>query len=242
MKPTRLLPPSRLGGPATPHPVGTAVADGPRCWAWRPIGRALAAIIAMAAITLLAAACGGSPASHVAQLGSTTTRNSASHTATSSNIGGRTGSQSMSAQMLPFGHCMRSHGVPNFPDPDNSAKFPGAQSLGVSGPVFQGAYNTCKHLLPTGGGGAAQAQLQQQMNAMLPFARCMRSNGVPDWPDLSIYTNSDGETSVVFNFIGTSLDGNGFNTPQVQAKINACQRLLPPSHGGPPYRIVRSHG
>jgi hypothetical protein len=67
----------------------------------------------------------------------------------------------------------------------------------------------------------------------------MRAHGVSDWPDATIYTNSDGETAVVFKLIGTSLDGSGFDSPVVQAKSNTCQHLLPPSNGGPPYLIVR---
>jgi hypothetical protein len=136
---------------------------------------------------------------------------------------------------------MRSNGVPNFPDPNTSAKFPDAQALGVSSSQFQAAMTACKHLLPNGGNAPNQAQLQQEETAFLPFAKCMQSHGVSDWPDPSIYTNPDRVTAVVFNFIGTSLDGGGFDSPQVQAKINVCQRLLPPSHGGPPYFIVRSH-
>jgi hypothetical protein len=136
---------------------------------------------------------------------------------------------------------MRSHGVPNFPDPNNSEKFPSAQQLGVSSLQYQRAMNTCKHLLPNGGSGSSPAALQREENALLPFARCMRAHGVSDWPDPSIYTNPDGETAVVFNLIGTSLDGNGFDSPRVQSTSNACQHLLPPNNGGPPYLIVRSH-
>jgi hypothetical protein len=66
----------------------------------------------------------------------------------------------------------------------------------------------------------------------------MRSHGVPNWPDPSIYTNPDGD-AVVFKFIGTSLNGNGFDAPHVQATVQQCSHLLPPSNGGPPFRIVR---
>jgi hypothetical protein len=187
-----------------------------------PAARTAAAIIATAALALLAAACSGSPSS--------------TGPGGSSNAGG-----SQTSQLLVFAQCMRSHGVPNFPDPNNSDKFPGAQQLGVSSSQYQAAMNACKHLLPNGGNAPNQAALQQQRTALLPFARCVRSHGVTDWPDPSIYTNPDGDTAAVFNFIGTSLDGNGFNSPQVQAKINACQHLLPPSQGGPPFLIVRSH-
>jgi hypothetical protein len=192
-------------------------------WARPPAARTAAAIIATAGLALLAVACSGSPSSTGSSTGS----------GGSSNAGG-----SQTSQLLAFAQCVRSHGVPNFPDPTDSNKFPGAQQLGVSSSRYKAAMNACQHLLPNGGTAPGQAQLQQERTAMLPFAQCMRSHGVPDWPDPTVYTNSDGDTAVVFNFIGTSLNGNGIHAPQVQAKINSCQHLLPPSNGGPPYRIV----
>jgi hypothetical protein len=188
-----------------------------------PITRTAATVIATAALALLAAACGGSPSS--------------TGSGSSPDAGG-----SQTSQLLAFARCMRSQGVPDFLDPSSADKFPGAQQLGVSSSQYQAAMNACQHLLPNRGSGPDQAELQQERTALLPFGQCMRSHGVSDWPDPSVYTNSDGDTAVAFNFIGTGLDGNGFNSPQVQAKISACQRLLPPSDGGPPFRIVRSHG
>lgn len=135
---------------------------------------------------------------------------------------------------------MRSNGVPKFPDPNSFAKFPGAQQLGVSSPQFQAAMKACKHLLPNGGNAPTHAVFQQEMTPLRPFSQCMRSHGITDWPDPSVYTNTNGETAVVFNFIGTSLDGNAFDAPQVQTKIKTCRHLLPSSHGGPPFRIVRN--
>ena len=70
--------------------------------AWPPAARAAAAIIATAALALLAAACGGSPSS--------------TGPGGSSNAGGPASSQAAVA----YARCMRSHGVPDFPDPDSS--------------------------------------------------------------------------------------------------------------------------
>jgi hypothetical protein len=192
-----------------------------RPWAWPRTARTAAAIIATAAIALLAAACSGSPSS--------------TGPGGSLDAGG-----SQTSQLLAFARCMRSQGVPDFPDPSSASKFPGAQQLGVSSSQYQAAMNACQHLLPNGGSAPNQTELQQEENAELPFSRCMRSHGISDWPDPSIYTNTDGETAVVFNFLDTSLDGDGFDSPQVQAASNACQHLLPPSIG-PAYGIVRSH-
>lgn len=212
--------------PASPEKLMTNYSNRVRRWPrwrWPASKQSLAAIIVTVSLVLLAAACGGSPSSAGRSTGS----------AGASTSGGT------SSHLLAFASCMRSRGVPSFPDPSSSEKFPGAQQLGVSDSQFQTAYNTCKHLLPNGGGGGNQTQLQQEENALLPFARCMRSHGISDWPDPSIHTNSTGQTAAVFDLIGTSLDGNGFDAPRVQAASNACEHVLPTSIGGA-YGIMRS--
>ena len=156
-----------------------------------------------------------------------------------SNARGTTSPESMSSQMLPFARCMRTHGVPNFPDPTSDVKFPDARALGISESTFHAALIACEHLLPNGGNAPNQAELQRQESALLPFAECMRSNGVPDWPDPSIDTNPDGITAVAFNLRGTSADGAAFDSPKVQAAVQHCSPLLPPSNGGPPFHILR---
>lgn len=206
--------------------------DGVRVTRW--LGQALrsaahaAAIVIAAAILVLLAACSGSAAAP--RGGSSSTGSGGS-----SSAGG-----SQTSHLLAFAGCMRSNGVPNFPDPSSSDKFPGWQQLGVSHTRYQEAMNACNHLLPNGGNTPDQAELQQESTALLPFAQCMRSRGVTDWPDPSVYTNPDGATAVVFDFIGTSLDGNGFDAPRVQRTVHQCSHLLPPSHGGPPFMIVRN--
>jgi hypothetical protein len=201
---------------------GTRVIRRPR-GAWPPTVRTAAAIIATAGLALLAAACGG-PSSP-----------SSTGPGGSSNAGG-----SQTSQLLAFANCMRSNGVPNFPDPNSSEKFPGPQQLGVSSSQYQAAMNACQHLLPNGGNAPNQAELQQERTALLPFARCMRSHGVSNWPDPSIHTNPDGDTAVVFYLVGMQgLDGNDFDSPRVQGAVQQCSHLLPPSQGGPPFRIMR---
>ena len=82
--------------------------------AWPRPARTAAAIIATAALALLTAACGGSP----------------SPTGSGDSLGaaGSADSQSSNSQkMLAFSHCVRSHGVPNFPDPNSSGVLPKSQ-------------------------------------------------------------------------------------------------------------------
>jgi hypothetical protein len=173
--------------------------------AWPAIGRAAAAIVATAGLVLLAAACSGSPSST---------------SSGSSNAGGSTSSPSA----IGYSHCMRSHGVPNFPDPTSSGEIPkvGLQQLGVSSSQFQSAQNACQHLLPNGGQ-SSQASDQQTMNALYKFALCVRSHGVPNWPDPLAESDPGQPGTPGFP---RNLQGINTTSPQVKAAMDKCQHLL----------------
>jgi hypothetical protein len=171
--------------------------------AWPRPARTSAAIIATAALALLAAACGGSP--------------SPTGSGGSPGAAGSANSQ----KMLAFSRCVRSHGVPNFPDPNSSGVLPKSQvaQLTASSPQFPAAHGACEHLLPNGGQ-PTQAQVQQAWNDMRNFARCMRSHGVPNWPDPAPTSQQDQRP---FFHLPDSIDPNA---PQITTKIRACQRVL----------------
>jgi hypothetical protein len=89
-------------------------------------------------------------------------------------------------QAVKFAECMRSNGVSDFPDPDASGKFTidgiaNGSSLDLNTPAFKQAMSACKNLEPAGFTGSKRSPQQQQ--AALKFAKCMRENGVPDFPD-----------------------------------------------------------
>ena len=51
--------------------------------------------------------------------------------------------------MVSFSRCMRSHGVPDFPDPDSPRRFKAALDPSTAhAPAFQSAETACRHLLP----------------------------------------------------------------------------------------------
>jgi hypothetical protein len=57
------------------------------------------------------------------------------------------------AQVLALAQCMRSHGVPDFPDPDMGGQGPALATKGAinpGSPQFQAALAACRHLLPPG--------------------------------------------------------------------------------------------
>jgi hypothetical protein len=87
-------------------------------------------------------------------------------------------------ETVSFAQCVRSHGVPNFPDPTSPQEFKFYLASSEGSPAFQSAQTACQHALP-GGGPPSQspAQRQAQTVAALAFAHCLRSHGVPNFPD-----------------------------------------------------------
>lgn len=69
--------------------------------------------------------------------------------------GGGTQSVANQKQELQFVSCMRSHGVPNMPDPQPSGAMiiGGGQGINPNSPQFKSAIQTCHKLLPGGGTG-----------------------------------------------------------------------------------------
>jgi hypothetical protein len=188
--------------------------------AWPATARIAAAGITTAGLALLTA-CGGSPDSHVAHLSPTATRSSPASPGSggSSNEGGSTNSQSPNSQLLAYAHCMGSHGEPNFPDPNSSGQLPKNQiaALGPSTPRFLAAQTACRHMLPNGGSGPTQAQVQQLSAQALKFAQCMRSHGVTTFPD----PDSTGRIPDPATF---RIDQG---SPQFQAANQACRKYRP---------------
>jgi len=166
------------------------------------------------------AACGG-PSTPGVVTGSTTTTG----TAASSSAHRSTGATGL----LAYSSCVRSHGVPNFPDPTSSGGIPKetAQQLGVGLSQLQAAQNDCKHLLPAGGslsGTANQTISVEQQRYYLEAAACMRSHGVTNFPEPSFFGGS-----VEFQGLG-HLPGVG--SPLFHRAFRICQKLIPP---GLPY-------
>ena len=133
-------------------------------------------------LSLLVSACGGSPGSRVAQLGSTTTTTQSSPSSNAPT----TSSQSTNAQrMLAFSRCVREHGVPSFPDPDSQGILPALtqQELGVSKQTSLAAQHACESLLSRGGSAGTPQQRQQKLAFGLKVAQCLRAHGFPTFPD-----------------------------------------------------------
>jgi hypothetical protein len=121
-------------------------------------------LAAVAAVAVLATACGSSAPS--------TTTASYSY-----------------AQELAIAQCIRGHGLPAFPDPSASEGFSSSVLPLIDTSKGQTAYSACKHLLT---GAPSFSQLQQDLRAeqqkeaetlpaVLKFQQCVRSHGEPDF-------------------------------------------------------------
>ncbi len=124
---------------------------------------------------------------------------------------------------------MRSHGVPTFPDPDSSGQIPKTHVVNArkgNPSRFDTANTACRHLLPSGGAsggnGETPAQIAQDWTDLRKFARCMRSHGVPNWPDPTSRSTSDNRPA--FNLTAAGLYPN--SQTQLRTKAQQCATLL----------------
>jgi len=176
-----------------------------------PTGRTTAVILATTVLALLAA-CSGSP--------------SPAGSGSSPGAGG----SARSPSALDYSACIRSHGVPDYPDPDSSGQLPktDARLLGVSTSQYQAAQQACRHLLPTSGSpedcmqysDCPPALVQQMLAADRKLARCMRSHGVPNFPD----PTNGGASGPVFNITKAGISDAASHTHQFISKLNECGR------------------
>ena len=163
-------------------------------------GRWLATLLV--AIPLGAAACGGgSPPSSSSKLPS---------------------AGSTQGAFVAFAVCMRTHGMSGYPDPQVSSSGNHGHvkiSLGGLDPnssAFKSASAACHHLLPDGGSSHAGVTAQE-LAQDVAVAACMRSHGVPSFPD----PDHDG--------VFTLPTGTDQHAPQFQRATHACTRVEPSS-------------
>ncbi len=140
----------------------------------------LTATAALLSVALAVAGCGGgSSAPGVAHLSSTKSASQARPE------GGGTSPESpasLQQAMIAFAKCMRSNGVPNFPDPNGSGGFPVRGGFDPHSPVVNAARAKCRQLLPPGPGSGPPPS-RQTLAKFLNIARCMRQRGISDFPD-----------------------------------------------------------
>jgi hypothetical protein len=176
--------------------------------------KAIRLIAGLAALALLVAGCGGG---------------SKSPSAAGSEGGGSSETASPASQGVAYGACMRSHGVPDFPDPKVSTNGGEVKvAVGVTpaitgNPHFKSAQQACRKLLPgsgPGSGPAARLSTAEQAQ-VLKFVACVRKHGEPSLPDP---TFSGGGVHLPQSF--------NTNTAAFRSAEQACKSLIPPSLRG----------
>jgi hypothetical protein len=127
--------------------------------------------------------------------------------------------------LVKFSACMRSHGVPGFPDPSTTET---PNSIGIDGynfdlpanlspqsPAYQNGYQACGELIASGGG-SHNFNIAKARQAALAHAECMRAHGVPNFPDPTVSGGAQGIT--------VSSGGGGINprSPAFQRAAKIC--------------------
>lgn len=112
-----------------------------------------------------------------------------------------------------YARCIRSHGVPNFPDPQVTSS-PGSTSVRqmvpasvANTPKFKSAQKACSGLMP--GPGTVAGHQGPGAAVLLAFARCLRGHGLSGFPD----PGRDGQiTQQMISAAGINLRGPAFLT------------------------------
>jgi hypothetical protein len=123
--------------------------------------------------------------------------------------------------ILRYVKCMRAHGV-NLPDPGPNGlirineRGNGRQTPLMQTPQFAKAQKACAKYAPRSQ--LTPQRRQEMQEAFLKFAQCMRSNGVPNFPDPKF----DGRGGVLIGGPGLNR-----NSPALRKAQQTCQKLLP---------------
>ena len=131
------------------------------------------------------------------------------------------GAGSSLAEAVAYSQCLRSHGVPNFPDPvQTPSGHYGYRTSGIdpNSTAFQAALQACR-VLPSPWNSTVQQLSSAQQQAWLNWAQCIRGHGMSDFPDPT--------------FSGSKVHDSGIqsSSPQLQSAMDACKSTKP-SVGG----------
>jgi hypothetical protein len=176
----------------------------------------LAAALALCACA--AAGCGGGSADpQVASVA--TTAAAATTQPASTGDGGKA-----TANTQTFSACMRANGVPKFPDAGSNGGIAIDASSGINpdSAQFKAAEKACQKLAPTGGKAPSAAEQAKSHEQELKFSACMRSHGVPRFPD-PVFSDGGRRTQLRID----AKSGIDPNSPIFQAAQKTCQKLLP---------------
>lgn len=166
-------------------------------------------------VAALLAACGSSSLPGVASVGPS------SSTTVPAGISGNSGKPPSPRQLralTAYAACVRKHGLPKFPNPPYGNGE--LAELGFSKVQLSGAEKSCHTDALAAGVVPNQAAIQQRLSQTLAIARCMRTHGVPNFPD----PNSSGQFPAQ---AGLDIGSPGYTTAAKQ-----CGAPYGAPHGG----------
>lgn len=190
-----------------------------------PRGVILAVVGLVSALGLLAAACGGGSTDPNAGKRGTVSNSTPAvalpgSSGAGSSVAGSSG-QANQSQQLQFAECMRSNGVPNYPDPSadgGTLRAMSAAGIDSQSSTYQAALEACRKYTPAGRLTPAQSAADNARG--IEFAQCMRSHGLPNFPDPT--SGPNGQPAA--NLGSAGIDPN---SPTLQAANQACQKIVP---------------
>jgi hypothetical protein len=121
-------------------------------------------------------------------------------------------------KLLAYSQCMRAHGEPGFPDPQpNGDLLIDGPKDHLNGALMNSAGKACQHLMPKSP--PLTASQQQKLTARaLKFVACMRTHGIPTFPDPTV--NSRGIEMQIPSSVTP-------NSAVFQNAQQACRNLAP---------------
>jgi len=133
-----------------------------------------------------------------------------------------TGTSTAYAQGVKYSDCMRSDGVPNYPDPDTGGNDQQQTSaVNQQSPAYQSAQRACAPLHP--GNNATPTVISgAQRAAMIANALCIRKHGVPSFPDPRFGRGDGVEVGVV---------PNQADSPAFKQAVKTCEHVGIPLPG-----------
>jgi hypothetical protein len=168
-----------------------------------------------AALALTAAGCGSSSSS-----------STATSTAQAAPLGARGPTAAQVQARLSLAKCARAHGI-DLPDPSANGTYGSTNSISnIVSRYGQAKVNTveqaCRQYLVVAFPNLAltPAQREQRLQALFRFSACMRSHGVPSFPD-----PNSGKVAISQAQINP-------NSPAFKSAVTQCRGLLPVRPGG----------
>ncbi|MGW1610459.1 hypothetical protein ACWCQZ_13820 [Streptomyces sp. NPDC002285] len=123
-----------------------------------------------------------------------------------------------------YAQCMREHGVSEFPDPEKDSgggvKLVIPEGVDQNSPTFKSAQSACQGLLYQGDTGDAAGSRDFDATKVAAWAKCIRENGLPNFPDPQVNGNT-----IVIDANASGLSGR--DDPKFSKAAEACYSIRP---------------